>query len=155
MEMIQPRMQHHSLCGCCPNGWRPPRCDRNPFWRWVAAVGGPCADQSSWSGGDEGGGAESWRGPVTVPPSDPHGWTFPLPHSPRGSLQWRRCRRRRQLLQTGASGAGWGWSAASVHGNGACCSPAVCGPAEVFSRWTAWSSPSSGLAGSPRPAGAE
>lgn len=32
--------------------------------------------------------------------------------------------------------------------------PLPCGPAEVFSRWTSWSGPSSGWAGSPRPAGA-
>lgn len=135
-------MQHHSLCECRPTGQDPPRCDRNPFWRWVAVAEGPCAGQSSWSGGDENGGAGPWRSPGTFPLSGPGGWTFPLPRSPRGSLQWRGCRQWRRPQQTGAAGAEWVWWIAGVHEHGACCSLVVCGPAVVFSRWTAWSSPS-------------
>lgn len=141
-NQIQSLMQPHSLCECCPIGRDPPRCDRNPFWRWVAVEEGPCAGRSSGSGGDENGGAGPWRSPGTFPLFGPCGWAFPPLCSPRGSLQWRGCRRWRQPQRTAAAGDERGWWAVGAYERGACCSLAVCGPAEGFSRWTAWSSPS-------------
>lgn len=148
----QPTPQSRSQCGRWSRTRAPPRCDRSPFWRWGAAE----VDRSSWSGvGDGGGGAGPWKNPGTSPLSGPHGWASPRPRPPRGSWLRGGCWWLRRQRRTEGFGAGWGrwrWGE-SVHGRGPC-SPGACGPAAGFSRWTAWSSPSSDSAGSPRPAGA-